>query len=173
MKSLVKDVKSQHPFFMLFFWKLNFAKPLILLSTISTYSVAFHTRGLGLCSAAWGQMMQCGIMISPLIHYRLSLFVFWHGRLWPRAPVCLHGCFYPWLSSPATGTHPHKNIPTKSKQTQSHVHTHTHTHTHTNKCTDTMLLAWMRWRWKSVKGGPAVHQVEVHFQVICVGWYVL
>lgn len=80
-------------------------------------------------------MMQCGIVISPLIHYRLSQFVFWHGWLWPGAPVYLAGCFHTWLSSRAIGIHPHMNVPaTKSKKTHSHEHTHKCAHTHPQSC---------------------------------------
>lgn len=82
----------------------------------------------GPCFGAPGWMMQRGIMISPLIHYGLSQFVFWHGPLWPpRAPVCLRGCFYTWLSGAAIGVHPHVDVTyrQKSKKTRLRVHTWT------------------------------------------------
>lgn len=42
-----------------------------------------------------GPEMQSGVMISPLIHYRLSCFVFWRGWLQPpQARVCLYDSLY-------------------------------------------------------------------------------
>lgn len=70
------------------------------------------------------------------------MFASWHGWVLPRAPVCLDGCFYTCLSSPAIGRHPHMNVPpNKSRKTHSHAHFDT--------CTE--LLGWMRWRRKLVK----------------------
>lgn len=123
---------------------------------------SFHTgvRGCALTPRArW-----CSVASLLWFITDSAMFVFWHGWLWPRAPVCLDGCFYTWLSSPAIGSHPHMNVPPdESKKTHSHVHLDTRTE----------LSGRMRWRWKSVKGGPAVRQADVYFQVMWVGWWVL
>lgn len=67
----------------------------------------------------------CGVALcsSPLIHYRLSWFMFWHGRLWPRAlSVCVSVVFFTWMSSSAIGIHLHKNNLHRRTHPKRHLH---------------------------------------------------